>query len=153
MMKEITTGLAMALVSSGLGATEPTASLGGEAKVEFPDRDKLREAYAAPGWKLRWADEFEAPGLPDPDKWNYEEGRVRNNEDQYYVRDRRENARVEDGRLIITARKEEWKGADVTSAVLSPRESSISATASWRYGPGFRRAGERGLRCGSGHQL
>ncbi|GAT34117.1 glycosyl hydrolases family 16 [Terrimicrobium sacchariphilum] len=117
-MKEITAGLALALVSSGGFATEPTTSLGGKAKVEFPDRDKLKEAYEAPGWKTLWADEFETAGLPDAAKWNYEEGRVRNREDQYYVRNRRENARVENGHLIITARHEPWEGADVTSACL-----------------------------------
>ncbi len=117
-MKEIAAGLTLALASSGLGAAEPTGSLGGEAKVDFPDRDNLKEAYVAADWQPRWADEFDTHGLPDPGKWDYEEGRVRNNEDQYYVRDRRENARVEDGRLVITARQEPWKGATVTSACL-----------------------------------
>jgi len=60
-------------------------------------------------WKLVWSDEFDRPGQPDPTKWGYEEGLVRNNERQYYTRDRRENARVEDGMLIIEARKERFK--------------------------------------------
>ena len=50
-------------------------------------------------WKLVWSDEFDKPGQPDPAKWSYEEGFLRNNERQYYSRDRRENARVEDGML------------------------------------------------------
>lgn len=29
-------------------------------------------------WQLVWADEFDAPGLPDPAKWTHEEGFVRN---------------------------------------------------------------------------
>jgi beta-glucanase (GH16 family) len=59
-------------------------------------------------WKLVWSDEFDRPGLPDPAKWNYETGYIANHERQYYTRDRRENARVEGGRLIIEARKEQY---------------------------------------------
>lgn len=121
MTKKIKAGLAVALVSSGMAAAEPSASLGGSAKVEFPDRELLEKAYAASDWKMRWADEFDAPGLPDRRKWIFEEGMLRNNEEQYYVRERKENARVEDGRLIITARREDWKGAGVTSASVLTR--------------------------------
>jgi beta-glucanase (GH16 family) len=99
-------------------------------------------------WKLVWSDEFEKPGLPDPAKWAYEEGFVRNNEAQYYTRARQENARVADGMLIIEARKERFKNptydpaaqgkgagrrnrefADYTSASLTTR-----GKASWTYG-------------------
>jgi len=70
-------------------------------------------------WKLVWSDEFEAAGAPDPAKWGYEVGKLRNRESQYYTRDRRENARVEGGRLILEARKEAYEGgADYTSASL-----------------------------------
>lgn len=60
------------------------------------------------GWTLVWADEFDKPGLPDPAKWTYEEGFVRNNELQYYTKGRQENARVEGGRLIIESRLEKF---------------------------------------------
>lgn len=63
----------------------------------------------AGGWKLVWSDEFDQPGLPNPAKWNYETGFVRNHEAQYYTRARKENARVENGMLIIEARKEQFK--------------------------------------------
>lgn len=98
-------------------------------------------AARADDWKLVWVDEFNQPGAPDSQKWNYEEGYIRNNEKQYYTRDRRENARVEDGVLIIEARKERYeiptdgarrKGrqyADYTSASLITR-----GKASWTYG-------------------
>ncbi len=62
------------------------------------------------GWKLVWADEFDKPGLPDAKKWTYETGFVRNKELQYYTQARSENARVENGNLVIEARKEEFKG-------------------------------------------
>ena len=54
-----------------------------------------------PRWKLVWSDEFDAPGLPDPKKWSYEVGMVRNREAQYYTKERKENARVENGTLVI----------------------------------------------------
>jgi beta-glucanase (GH16 family) len=74
----------------------------------------LLAAGPAPGadWKLVWSDEFDKPGPPDPQKWGYETGFVRNNEDQYYTRGRPENARVQDGMLVIEARKEEFKNPD-----------------------------------------
>lgn len=60
-------------------------------------------------WELMWSDEFDYQGLPDRTKWGYEEGFVRNSESQYYTRARQENARVEDGMLIIECRKEHFK--------------------------------------------
>jgi beta-glucanase (GH16 family) len=63
----------------------------------------------AADWKLVWSDEFDKPGLPDPAKWTYEYGFVRNNEQQFYTRERKENARVENGVLIIEAHKERMK--------------------------------------------
>lgn len=60
------------------------------------------------GWKMVWSDEFDQPGLPDPHKWTYEVGHVRNKEAQYYTKARMENARVEGGHLIIEGRKEAW---------------------------------------------
>jgi len=56
--------------------------------------------------KLVWSDEFDYEGLPNSGKWHYEEGFVRNKELQYYMKARKENARVENGHLIIEARKE-----------------------------------------------
>jgi beta-glucanase (GH16 family) len=71
--------------------------------------------------RLIWSDEFEYSGLPDPAKWNYEEGMLRNSEAQYYTRARSENARVEGGHLIITGRMETYREAAYTSASLLTR--------------------------------
>ncbi len=86
-------------------------------------------AVDLPGWKLVWSDEFDQPGLPDPAKWSYEKGLVRNNEKQFYTENRRENARVEDGKLIIEARKEKSGGGDFTSASLISKGHG-----EWKYG-------------------
>ena len=72
-----------------------------------------------PQWKLFWNDEFNGTGLVDDSKWNYEEGMIRNRESQYYTRKRSENARQENGTLIIESRKEVFKDAQYTSASLT----------------------------------
>ena len=79
--------------------------------------------------RLVWSDEFDVPGLPDSTKWSYEEGLVRNREVQYYTKARPENARVEDGCLVIESRKEPWGKAGYTSASLH-----TCGKASWTYG-------------------
>lgn len=71
-----------------------------------------------PKRKLIWKDEFNYKGLPDSTKWDYEVGLVRNKEPQYYTKNRLENARVENGLLVIEAIKEEYKNAHYTSASL-----------------------------------
>ena len=63
----------------------------------------------AKDWELVWSDEFDYNGFPDANKWAYEEGFVRNEEEQYYTLARKENARVEKGLLIIEGRKERFK--------------------------------------------
>jgi beta-glucanase (GH16 family) len=55
-------------------------------------------------WTLVWSDEFNKNGRPDPATWNFEQGFVRNHEDQWYQAD---NAWQEDGLLIIEARRED----------------------------------------------
>jgi beta-glucanase (GH16 family) len=54
-------------------------------------------------YKLVWADEFNKDGKPDTTNWRYEKGFVRNDELQWY---QEENARCENGVLIIEGRKE-----------------------------------------------
>lgn len=69
---------------------------------------------------LLWADEFDHDGLPDPARWSYDVGGHGwgNQEAQFYTDSRAENARVEDGRLVIEARHEDWQGSAFTSARL-----------------------------------
>jgi len=72
-------------------------------------------------WKLVWSDEFNYTGLPDSTKWTNEVGMVRNKEAQYYTQKRIENNRVENGNLLLIARKEPYKGAEYTSASLKTK--------------------------------
>lgn len=71
-------------------------------------------------WTLAFADEFDTPGAPDPAKWGYDIGYIANDEKQYYT-SRSENVRVEDGTLVIEARREPWAGYAYTSARLNTR--------------------------------
>ncbi|WP_447640950.1 MULTISPECIES: glycoside hydrolase family 16 protein [Chitinophagaceae] len=70
-------------------------------------------------WQLVWSDEFNYEGLPDSSKWGYEVGFVRNKEPQFYTYKRLENAHVQNGHLIIEAKKEHYKDANYTSASLN----------------------------------
>jgi beta-glucanase (GH16 family) len=100
----------------------------------------------ASDWQLVWSDDFDQPGPPDPAKWTYEEGWVRNNEQQFYTRGRAENARVEGGMLVIEARREKLKNPgyrpDAAAGSKQAREfaecTSASVTtrglAAWKYG-------------------
>jgi beta-glucanase (GH16 family) len=72
-----------------------------------------------PQWKLLWHDEFNYFGLPDSSKWNYEVGYVRNDELQYYTKERKRNCRVKRGNLIIECRKENYKDYKFTSACIN----------------------------------
>jgi len=86
-------------------------------------------APAVSSAKLVWSDEFNgrAGGRPNPSKWRYEGGTLRNGEEQEYT-SKPNNATLDGhGHLVITARKEEDDGQPYTSACLiSKRE--------WTYG-------------------
>jgi len=69
--------------------------------------------------ELIWADEFNGTGLPDASKWGYEVGFVRNEEKQYYTLERKQNVRQEAGNLVIESLKEDFQGANYTSASIN----------------------------------
>jgi beta-glucanase (GH16 family) len=111
---------------------------GGDTKNHRKLRSKMNcaiEQMARPGesfdgeWELVWADEFNYTGLADESKWGYEEGFIRNAEKQYYTKRRSENARVENGTLIIESRKEKYDKGEYTSASLH-----TFGKAEWKYG-------------------
>ncbi|GLK48356.1 hypothetical protein GCM10017620_13290 [Brevundimonas intermedia] len=99
----------------------------------------LPQTPAAPaGYALTWSDEFSGDGLPDASKWRYDTQANKtgwyNEELQYYSAARPENARIEDGVLIIEARREildpppaDWGGQAYTSA-------RMISTAAWSRG-------------------
>ncbi len=86
-----------------------------------------KKQSAARSWKLVWSDEFDDAGLPAKNRWDYEEGMIRNNEAQYYAKARSKNTRVENGHLIIEAHKEPFEKAKYTSG-------SLKSKGAWKYG-------------------
>jgi beta-glucanase (GH16 family) len=117
---------------AGAAVAEPVAPAPAPAPPTATDS-------APPGYVLVWADEFDAPGLPDATRWGYDTDRNRlgwwNNERQYYAAARVQNSVVEAGRLRITARREalstlpDWGGQAYSSARLVTR-----GKAQWTYG-------------------
>jgi len=93
-------------------------------------------------YHLVWADEFDVDGEPDPERWTFEHGYVRNHELQWY---QPQNAICKDGALVIEGRREtkanpnyregsgNWKEKreDIryTSSCLTTR-----GLQSWKYG-------------------
>ncbi len=81
----------------------------------------------AQNWNLVWADEFTNGIGPD---WVFETGTGSggwgNNELQYY---RQQNATVENGQLVITAKNESFGGMNYTSARMKTQGRK-----SWKYG-------------------
>ncbi len=91
------------------------------------------------GYKLVWSDEFNSGAMPDPAKWSYDTAWNKkgwfNSEAEYYSKGRPENSRVENGHLIIEARKDDvsnmsdYGGQKYSSARLISRDH-----AQWTYG-------------------
>ncbi|MFN2099790.1 family 16 glycosylhydrolase [Altererythrobacter sp. MF3-039] len=94
---------------------------------------------APPGYDLVWSDEFNDGERPDPQRWAYDTHRNAhgwyNDELQYYAANRIENARLENGRLIIQAHHEtlldrsDHGGQEYSSARLFTQ-----GRAAWTYG-------------------
>jgi beta-glucanase (GH16 family) len=85
--------------------------------------------------ELVWSDEFSMEGLPDPSRWSYDLGDGcpeicgwGNNEEQHYS-DRSENARVQNGFLIIEAHQEKMGKRNYSSARLVSKHKG-----DWTYG-------------------
>jgi beta-glucanase (GH16 family) len=90
--------------------------------------------------KLIWADEFDYSGAPDPKRWTNEVGFIRNREAQFYTAGRLANARVEGGKLIIEARKEQFAippgtrgGRGRTNATYTSASLTTRTLAEWKH--------------------
>ncbi|WP_271813623.1 glycoside hydrolase family 16 protein [Clostridium beijerinckii] len=86
-------------------------------------------AKADTGWNLAWSDEFNGTSI-NTSNWKCETGGDGwgNNELEYYT-NRSENARIENGNLVIEARKENYNGMNYTSARLKSQ-----GLKNWTYG-------------------
>ena len=69
-------------------------------------------------WVITWQDEFEGPAgqLPDANRWVFDVGTGWGNNQLEYDTDRAENVSLDgNGNLAITARREDYLGAEYTS--------------------------------------
>lgn len=91
-----------------------------EVKITQETSTTGEAMFVPEGYKLFWSDEFDGPSL-NTDWWTCETGRGSNgwgNAELQYYTNRTENVDVRDGKLVITARKENYQGATATSARL-----------------------------------
>ena len=125
---------------SGEPSTEPTTEPTSEpstedtADTEEPevDPETLIDADRE-GWILVWRDEFLDSEIRT-DRWEFEVNAQGggNNESQYYT-DRSENARIENGNLVIEARAENFTGPEGTRNYTSARLRTLNK-GDWEYG-------------------
>ncbi|NRY63998.1 glycoside hydrolase family 16 protein [Clostridium beijerinckii] len=90
--------------------------------------NELDEIKNKENMKLIFNEEFNEDGAPNKDRWKYDIGGSGwgNDEKQFYT-DELSNAKVQDGKLIITAKKEKCDFNEYTSARLLSKEA-------WLYG-------------------
>lgn len=89
-----------------------------EATPEATPEAESTPIVVPEGWNLVWNDEFDGDSI-DEANWTYDlgAGGWGNGESQHYT-NRPENARPEDGMLVIEARQEKYMGSYYTSARL-----------------------------------
>jgi beta-glucanase (GH16 family) len=111
---------------AGALATPTAADSGGDkSSAGSPATDSATDT-ARPGWQLVWSDEFDgaAGSTLDTGHWTLVDkgDGFGNNELQYYT-PRTDNAALDGhGALVITARKEDYRGRSYTSARLESRD-------------------------------
>jgi beta-glucanase (GH16 family) len=112
-----------ALVLGQAGCAAPTPALPTVTATTAPTATPLPTLTPTPiapldGWKLTWHDEFDGTEI-DRANWTYDlgGGGWGNGEMQYYT-DRTQNARLENGYLVIEAHQEKYGGSYYTSARL-----------------------------------
>ena len=130
-MRIIPLTLLLTSISLTFNAQKPALKLPAKATaypVKVPPTSLMKDTIK----KLVWSDEFNTPGHPDTTKWAYNIGTGSdgwgNNELEYYTNSNN-NARVENGNLIIEARKENLGGQNYTSARMLTQ-----GKADWTYG-------------------
>jgi len=90
--------------------------------------------------ELIWSDEFDIDGLPNPNKWHYEKGYVRNGEAQHYQEGNRGNSRIENGFLVIESHYQPAKKPENLWQYLfdeQPKDTYTSASLTTEHLKGF----------------
>ena len=88
-------------------------------------------------WRLTWSDEFNGPNGSgvDSSKWVVEVGgKGWGNQELEYYTSRRENAHIQDGNLVIEARRENYTGTDGVSRNYTSARLKTAGKFSQAYG-------------------
>jgi len=143
----ISVGLAGLLVAGCVACGSNSMGTGSEAETEV-STDTAQDTYVDKldrtdeGYVLVWNDEFDGEAL-DTTKWSCQIGTGTSegltgwgNQELEYYTDREENVRVEDGKLVITAIKEEerYGGQLFTSARLRTYTDDDKTLFATKYG-------------------
>lgn len=119
----------LTLVLAATAAVQPAP--GSEPEPHRPPR----------GYELVFADEFDGDGPPDETRWTYDTHRNAvgwyNNELQYYAARRPENARIENGQLVIEAHREQLDReayADHGGQGYTSTRLTTQGKGAWTYG-------------------
>lgn len=117
---------------------EATTESEGKGQIAIPAPEPHRPPR---GYELVFSDEFNTGEMPDPAKWAYDTHRNAkgwyNNEKQYYSASRAENARVQNGALILEARQEDLSQSrlsDFGGQKYSSARLRTMGKAAWTYG-------------------
>ncbi len=101
-------------ITSGCVSDDDAKKSNGDS-VDIPTQG-LTSPNTYPGMTLVWSDEFDGSTLNEAN-WSHETGNGQNgwgnNELQFY---RPQNTRIQDGHLVITAKKEAFGGREYTSS-------------------------------------
>ncbi len=110
-------------INATLGTSVGTATIRNDDTYIFIPTDGYTTPEDYTGYERMWRDEFTGAAL-DTSIWNYNIGTGSsgwgNNELQYYT-NRPENSYMDNGKLIIQARKESFSGSAYTSARLTTK--------------------------------
>ncbi|MEJ0089429.1 MAG: family 16 glycosylhydrolase [Limisphaerales bacterium] len=88
-------------------------------------------------WQLVWSDEFDQPdgSSPDSAKWGFDVGGGGfGNNQQEYDTSRTNNARIEEGHLVIEAKQETYTGTDSVTRNYTSARMLTKGKWSWTYG-------------------
>jgi beta-glucanase (GH16 family) len=110
----------------------------GVAALPFFGSAETRQSNPNQGkWTLTWSDEFDGPNgsAPNPTKWMLETGgHGWGNQELEYYTTRRENTRIENGNLVIEARREKYTGPDRATRAFTSGRLKTQGLFSQKYG-------------------
>ncbi len=102
-------------------------------RMSYYKRHKHTSSNTSNGynWQLLWSDEFNKGTQPNPEKWTYGEGYLRDDAKSYYTL-RPKNVRLEYGCLVLEAHKELYPNSSYIKGSKDPFEQQFATYTSGR---------------------